>query len=90
MKTFEELGLTFDFDEDCATCQDGSCHNIVTAKNDGREYSVHISTNTERNNFEIFAVETASTGDSLIEESFENEEEAVKFVCDTFNGFKCF
>ena len=90
MKTFEELGLTFEFDTDCATCNDGSCHNISTSKLNGEEYSVHISTNQNKDNFIIHAYPLSDIDDSEINELFDDEEEAVKFVCGTFNGFQCF
>lgn len=90
MKTFEDLGLTFEFDSDCATCYDGSCHNTAISKIDGKEYSVHISTNSERDSFRIFACQNANTDEESIEEEFTDEEVAVNFVCKNFNGFKCF
>lgn len=90
MKTFAELGLTFEFDENCATCTDGSCHNISTYKNDGEEYSVHISTDKEFQNFTVYAYPISDIDESAIDESFDNEEKAVNFICTNFAGFKCF
>lgn len=90
-KTFKDFGLTFEFDETCATCFEGNCHNKVTSKKDGKEYNVHISTNKEFTKFAIYATETTNVDDSnSIEKDFDNEEEAVKFVCDNFEWFKCF
>jgi hypothetical protein len=90
-KTFKDLGLNFDPGSGCNTCMDESCHNQVTRKSDGNEYSVHISTNGARSLFKVYASESANNdSDSDIDEEFDVEEEAVKFVCSTFNGFKCF
>ena len=91
MRTFEDLGFTFDFDEECATCQNGSCHNIAVCKKDGKEYSVHISTNKEKEFFDIYGYTNSSTdSDDDFYESFTDENEAVNYVCSTFDNFKCF
>jgi hypothetical protein len=91
MTTFADLGLSFDFDSSCVSCRDGSCHNIVTCKKDGEEYSVHISTNQDYTNINIYATTSASTDSTGgIDKDFTSELEAVKFICDTFNGFRCF
>jgi len=90
-KTFKEFGLKFEFDENCLTCSDGSCHNIVTSKHDGKEYNVHIATDREGSFYSISAFEQANTSsDDDISQTFYDEEEAVKFVCATFEWFKCF
>lgn len=88
-KTFEDFGLTFNFDPYCMTCSEGNCHNIVTSKQDGREYHVHISTDREFTVFNIQASENSTT-EPVIDVSFEKEEEAVEFVCKNFEWFKCF
>ena len=89
-KTFKDFGLSFEFDPTCLTCQDGNCHNNVTSIKDGREYNVHISTNRKFSIFHINATEQSNTdGQSNIEESFTDEAEAVKFVCENFDWFKC-
>ena len=90
-KTFKDFGLTFEFDPDCMTCSDGSCHNNVTSKKDGKEYNVHISTDRDFSYFSIYATEQSNTdSSSTIEEQFDKEEDAVKFVCENFEWFKCF
>jgi len=90
-KTFEDLGLRFDFDNSCVTCKDGSCHAMVTSKKNGNEYSVHISTDEEMNEFEIYASQSSSTFSGLeIHETFTEEDKAVDFLCSTFQNFKCF
>jgi hypothetical protein len=61
MKTFEDLGMKFEFDSECATCFNGSCHNIADSKIDGQEYNVHISTDAEKTVFRIYASQIAST-----------------------------
>lgn len=89
--TFEDLGLKFDFDESCVSCSDGSCHAIVKSTKNGREYSVHISTNKELTYFYISAEEQSNTyNGSEINATFSDEQEAVDFVCKNFGGFKCF
>jgi hypothetical protein len=89
--TFKELGLIFNYDENCVTCTDGSCHNMSYSLKNNIEYSVHISTNPEYTFFTIYACENGNTdSSSTIIESFTVEKEAVKFLCDTFGNFKCF
>ncbi|MGQ2984845.1 hypothetical protein [Flavobacterium sp.] len=92
MKTFEELGLTFNFESDCATCNDGSCHNTSASKIDGQEYFVHISTNKNKDSFYINAsLLNANTDDnSEVFEYFDDEGKAVQYLCQNFEGFKCF
>jgi len=93
MRTFKDLNLNFDFDEEiiCNTCRDGSCHNIATCTKDNVEYSVHISTNPDFTDINVSAVTTSNTesGDD-IDEYFTNENDAVEFICKTFTDFKCF
>lgn len=90
-KTFKEIGIIFEEDKECQTCSDGSCHNTTTSKINNKEYNVHISTNFETNDFQIHAsIDFNTSSDDDISEYFEREEEAVKFVCTTFNGFGCF
>jgi len=88
MKTFEELGMVFDSDGDCNTCYDNSCHNITTLKGTGEEYSLHISTNNTRDKFLIYANSLVDDGE--MEAEFDKEDRAVRYVCQHFNGFKCF
>ena len=59
--TFKELGLTFDFDPSCLSCQDGNCHNRVQSRKGDIEYSVHISTNREYTFFAVLAEENSNT-----------------------------
>jgi hypothetical protein len=90
-KTFEEFGLKFEYDSDCITCTDGSCHNNVISKKDGKEYNVHISMNSSKTLFTIHATQEANTeSNSTIDIEFTDESEAVKFVCENFDWFKCF
>ena len=91
MTTFAELGLSFNFDSDCVTCKDGNCHNIATCKKDGQDYNVHISTNQEYTDINIYATCSASN-DSIdnVDMDFTSELDAVRFICETFNGFRCF
>jgi hypothetical protein len=89
--TFKELGLTFDFDEHCISCTDGSCHTVIQSSKDGQDYSVHISTDREGSFFDVYASTSSSTfSESEINESFQIEEGAVKFICENFGDFKCF
>ena len=88
-KTFKDFGLTFEFDPDCMSCTEGNCHNNVVSKKDGRDYIVHISTNREFTVFTVQASENSNTA-PVIDEFFDNEENAVKFVCENFEWFKCF
>lgn len=89
--TFKELGLTFDFDEDCISCVDGSCHAIVQSSEDGQDYSVHISTDREYSFFDVYATVSSSTfSDSEISISFNTESDAVTYICENFGNFKCF
>ncbi|MCD8438292.1 hypothetical protein LNI95_11520 [Tenacibaculum dicentrarchi] len=90
-KTFEDFGLKFKPNEDCITCNTGSCHNNVTSKKDGKEYNVHITVNFDSSEYYIMASENASAESSFdIFEIFKEEAKAVKFVCDRFNWFNCF
>ena len=90
-KTFEEFGLTFIPNEDCITCNLGSCHNNVTSRIDGKEYNVHITVNYDDNDFYVTATESGSVDSPYdVFEIFREESEAVKFVCDRFDWFKCF
>ena len=87
-KTFNELGISFQQSTDCLSCDGMSCHNNVTHKN-GDEYNVHIQTNDEET-FDITANLSSSTASSFdIEEHNLTEIQAVKFICDNFNWFKC-
>lgn len=90
-KTFKELGLTFEFDTNCLTCNEGNCHNIVNSTKNNIEYSVHISTDREFSFFRIYATESSNTDSDLnIEQYFTEEIKAVEFINVEFNGFKCF
>jgi hypothetical protein len=90
-KTFEDVGIYFTSGSGCITCRDNSCQNTVTLKDSDEEYLVHISTFPDRSEFRIHAssnANTASTDDFCLD--FVNEHDAVQYVCDTFNWFKCF
>jgi hypothetical protein len=90
-KTFKDFGLEFIPNEDCITCNTGSCHNNATSRIDGKEYNVHITVNYDENEYYVIAAENGSTDSPFdIFEIFQKEEDAVKFVCDRFNWFKCF
>ncbi len=90
-KSFEELGLTFSEGTGCYTCQELSCHNTVPSISNGRDYQVHISMNEAKTDFKVHATENASSsGSSDIEANFTNELDAVAFVCQNFEWFKCF
>jgi hypothetical protein len=91
MTTFAEIGLTFNFDSECVTCKDGNCHNVATCKKDGQDYNVHVSTNQDYTDINIYA-SCSSSNDSVgnIDKDFSSEKEAVNFLCQTFDSFKCF
>ncbi len=90
-KTFKELGLDFSKGSGCHTCRDMSCHNNVPSSSNGREYNVHISMNPAKTKFRVHATENSTTfSNSDIEANFENELDAVSFVCKNFEWFKCF
>lgn len=90
-KSFKDFGLTFIPNEECITCNTGSCHNNVTSKKDGREYNVHITVNFDSNEYYIAASENASAESSYdLFEIFPSEEKAVKFICERFDWFNCF
>lgn len=90
-KTFADFGLKFIPDVECITCNTGSCHNNVVSRIDGKEYNVHITINYDTNEYFVISQENASS-DSAFDtfEIFKKEEDAVKFVCDRFDWFKCF
>lgn len=90
-KTFSDLGISFEeTSPSCYTCTGGSCHNIVTHKENGAEYSVLIST-IDRKTFHIQATVSSNTSSaSDIEETDLTERDAVKYLCDNFPAFKCF
>lgn len=91
MKTFKDLGLSFDFDEDCITCFDGSCHSNVVSRTDGNEYNVYIATTSKFDSFYICVTPINESSNFESEElNFDDESEAVKYLCDSFIGFKCF
>lgn len=90
-KSFADMGVTFLEGSGCYTCRDNSCHNVVPLKRTGEEYSVHISTNPPRTVFRVHASANSNTdGEADICSDFHEEADAVKFVCDTFEWFKCF
>jgi hypothetical protein len=90
-KTFEQLGLVFTEESECATCRDMSCHNNVPSTFNGREYNVHISMNSQKTDFYVHASESSNTtSTSDIGASFDKEKDAVAFVCKNFVWFKCF
>ncbi len=90
-KTFAEVGIIFTSGSGCITCRDNSCQNTVTLKNSEKEFNVHISTYQDRSEFRIHAsLNTNTEAADDICEDFDNEHDAVQFVCDTFNWFKCF
>jgi hypothetical protein len=89
--TFSEKGIYFTSGCGCITCRDNSCQNTVTLKNSEEEFNVHISTYPDRSEFRIYAssnTNTESTYDICVD--CNNEHDAVKFICDTFNWFTCF
>jgi len=90
MNTFSELGLTFEEDTKCVTCDNGHCHSTVYGKNNEKEYNVHIQTDRQ---FSFFTIDARvlpfyDDEDNIFVE-FTDENEAVKFVLDKFPGFKC-
>lgn len=88
-KTFEELGISFKQSSSCYSCDGESCHNNVNHKN-GVEYNVHVSTK-DKQIFNIHATQNSNTSDaSDIDEPNLTELEAVKYLCDNFNWFRCF
>jgi predicted adenine nucleotide alpha hydrolase (AANH) superfamily ATPase len=90
-KTFKDMNVEFSEGSGCHTCYDNSCHNTVPKKPDGEEYNVHISTNPDRTLFRIYAsTQTNSSTTDDISEEFQKEEDAVKFICQNFEWFKCF
>ena len=92
-KSFEDYGLTFDENAGCVTCKGGSggCHTNVNSLKDGREYNVHIAINANKTVYSIHATQKATTqSTSTIDEIFHNEAQAVKFLCENFERFKCF
>ncbi len=90
-KTFADFGLIFSEGSGCITCRDMSCHNNVTSTFNNREYNVHISKNPSDTDFRVHASESANTesGYDIIAD-FDNETDAVLFVCKVFTWFKCF
>ena len=88
-KTFKDFGLTFSPDENCITCIRGRCHNTVTKYSNNEEYHVFISTYEGSNYYEIISTNINNSSDEIVA-FYTNEEEAVKYVCDNFNWFKCF
>ena len=90
-KTFEDMDVHFSEGSGCHTCQDNSCHNNVPLIRTQEEYNVHISTNPLRTTFRIHASSNTNTSaDDDICSDFNNESDAVKFVCETFEWFKCY
>jgi len=88
-KTFLELGISFQQTTDCLTCDGLSCHNNVIHTN-GKEYNVHISTDEDETFFNIQANLSSSISSKFdIEEHNLSEMQAVKYICDKFNWFKC-
>ena len=88
-KTFADFGLKFEIDKDCITCVRGTCHNNVTRYENSQEYNVQIVAYPEQGEYQIFATNLSDQSDEIAV-SYEKEEDAVKFVCDEFNWFKCF
>jgi hypothetical protein len=88
-KTFKDFGLTFAPDENCITCVRGTCHNNVTKYSDGQEYNVFISTYDNSNYYEITMTKLGDSSDEKIA-FFHTEKEAVDYVCQNFDWFKCF
>ena len=89
-KTFEELGLVFTEGSGCMTCRDMSCHNNVPSVFNGREYNVHISMNPGKTDFMVHATENSNVASSSdLVANFNNEKDAVAFVCKNFVWFKC-
>ena len=89
--TFSELGISFQQTSNCVTCDGLSCHKTVQHKTNGLEYNVHISTLENSGQFCIDATLSSNTSSPHdIHESSLTEEQAVKFICDNFDGFKCF
>lgn len=88
-KTFEELGISFKQTSSCYTCDGESCHNNTTHKN-GTEYNVHISTKDHFTfNIDAEISSNSASGDDIHQHNL-TEENAVKYLCDNFNWFKCF
>lgn len=90
MKTFADFNLQFEELSDCMTCRDGYCSNTSTYIKNGEEYNVQIFTNADYTDIEISASSNSNTDSSFdLQESFNSETEAVKFLCENFSEFKC-
>ena len=89
MKSFKELGIRFQSEDDCVTCDGKSCHNNVPNKDSGIEYNVHIQTFDDKL-YDIYAHPLESTDSSeTLSQNDLTEEQAVKFICDHFEWFHC-
>ena len=90
-QTFKDFGLEFTPNKECITCNSGSCHNNVSSKIDGKEYNVHITIDYDEKAYYVYATENSSTlSPNDVFERFKKEEDAVKYICDRFDWFKCF
>ena len=96
-KTFSDLGMKFTQDDECSVCQTGECHNRAIGKIDDVDYFIEVivqqeycSNNCNNPIFKIDVTSDASTfaGNELNRE-FDNEEDAIKYLFDTFEDFKC-
>jgi hypothetical protein len=89
-KTFEKLDIRFENADGCLTCGGNDCHNNVSSKRNGIEYNVHIAADFMNNVFKITANENPNTfSKDDIDEIFDNEHDAVDFLCKNFERFTC-
>lgn len=90
MKTFKDFKLQFEPLSDCATCRDGYCSNTAIYSKTGEEYNVEIFTNSDFSDIQITATSNSNVNSSEdIDQYFDCEENAVKFLCENFSNFKC-
>ena len=89
--TFADLGIIFSNNPNCKICENDSCHNNVKSKKNEREYNVHIQADFEKSIFWINAAASPSVDSpSDIHGKFEKEQDAVRFLLNNFEAFKCF
>jgi hypothetical protein len=88
-KTFKDFGLVFVQDESCYTCFRGTCQNTVYKYSNNEEYTVQILAEPSNSYYAITATNLHDPSEEIFMNFFD-EEQAVKYVCDNFNWFKCF
>lgn len=86
--TLKDLGFSFTFDENCSTCGEGQCHNIVKCQIKDKECNVHVTADPACGTYTIVVFDFES-GEKIEEPIiYSSNTETAVYLRDRFN-FTC-